>query len=509
MAVTRKIKSMTGRGNDGKGKPDRRRREPAATPLSQPDTSKRADGPGRPKQTYGKAAAETLRQSEASYRSLFENIPDGIYRTTPDGQILSANPALVRMFGYENEEEFKRKFRANQLYLRPADREKYLQLLEAEDEIHNNEITLKRKDGSLLIALENVRRQRDAAGNTLFYEGVLTDITERKQIEDDLKESEALNRAILDNSPIGISVRSSTGRLLSANSAWKKIWAISEAELARDVTIERSTLKFDESDNYLLAHQLDVRRVFEEGGYLHLPELQNTHARPSAAEWIAQHFYAIQDAGGQVKRVVILTEDITERKHTETALRETNGALQQALEREQTFSRTDSLTGVSTRRYFFEVTGHELEASKRYHRPLSILMFDIDHLKEFNDTYGHQAGDEMLKTAARIANLQLRGADFLARYGGDEFVILLSNSNGKQALQAAERIRDSVASHQLEMDGSWMNITLSLGIAEYLNEADTVDQLVQRADRALYRAKQTGRNCAVVYQEWKDSPPSC
>ncbi len=464
--MNRKVKSVTDRGNDGKGKPDRNRRKPAATSLSRPGASRRADKPDRLKKNNEKSAAETLRQSDADYRSLFENIPDGIYRTTPDGQILSANPALVRMFGYENEEEFKNKFRADQLYLHPADRQKYLQMLEAEEEIHNVEISLKRKDGSPLVALENVRRQRDEAGNTLFYEGVLTDITERKQIEDSLRESEALTRAIIDNSPIGISIRNRTGRLLSTNSAWKKIWAFSESELDRDATIERSSLLFDESDNYLLDHQADVRRVYEEGGYLHLPELQIQHARPGAAEWISQHFYAVQDADGQVKRVVILTEDITERKQAETALREANRALQQALEREQSFSRTDSLTGVSSRRYFFEVTNHELEAAKRYHRPLSILMFDIDHLKEINDAHGHQAGDEMLKTVARIAQLELRGADVLARYGGDEFVILLSNSNGGEALQAGERIRDSVASHALEMDGSRMNITLSLGIAE-------------------------------------------
>lgn len=507
--MTRKVKSVTDLGNDGKGKPDHRRRQPAATSLSRPGASKRAEKPDRVKQKKGRSAAETLRQSEANYRSLFENIPDGIYRTTPDGQILSANPALVRMFDYENEDEFKRKFRVDQLYLHPSDRIKYLQMLEAEEEIRNNEITLRRRDGSPLIALENVRLQRDEAGNTLFYEGVLTDITERKRIEDSLRESEAFNQAILDNSPIGISVRSQTGRLLSTNSAWKKIWAVSESELTRDENFERFALQFDESDNYLLAHQADVRRVYEKGGYLHLPELQIPHARPGAAEWISQHFYAIQDASGQGKRVVILTEDITERKQAETALHEANRALQQALEREQTFSRTDSLTGVSSRRYFFEVTNHELEAAKRYHRPLSILMFDIDHLKEFNDTHGHQAGDELLKIVARIAHLQLRGADVLARYGGDEFVILLSNSNGEEALLAGKRIRESVASHQLETDGSRVSITLSLGIAEYLNEADTVDLLVQRADKALYRAKHAGRNCVVVFQEWKDNPPSC
>ena len=448
-----------------------------------------------------KTAEETLRQSEVNYQSLFENIPDGIYRTTPDGQIVSANPALVKMFGYEKEEEFKRKFRADQLYLRPEDREKYLQMLEMQEEILNNEITLKRRDGSLLVALENVRRQRDKAGNTLYYEGVLTDITERKHIEDNLRKSEALNRAIIDNSPIGISIRNRTGRLLSTNSAWKKIWAFTEEELAREASAEHAALQFDESDNYLLAHQADVRRVYEKGGYLHLPELPIPHPRPGAAKWVSQHFYAIQDTDGDVMLVVILTEDITERKQAETALQEANHALQQALEREQTLSRTDSLTGVSTRRHFFEAANHELEAAKRYDRPFAIIMFDVDRLKEFNDKHGHQAGDEMIKTAAHLTQVQLRTTDVLARYGGDEFVILLSNSSGVVALQAAERIRESVASHQLETGSTRMNITVSMGIAEFGDETGTVDQLVQHADRALYKAKHAGRNCVVRYEE--------
>ena len=449
----------------------------------------------------GKTTEETLRQSETNYQSLFENIPDGIYRTTPDGRILSANPALVRMLGYENEEEFKSKFRADELYLRPEDREKYLQMLEMQEEILNNEITLKRRDGSLLVALENVRRQRDEAGNTLYYEGVLTNITARKQVEDNLRESEALNRAIIDNSPIGISIRNRTGRLLSTNAAWQKTWAITDEELRRDLMLERTHLLFDENDSYLAEHQAQVRRVYEEGGYLHLPELPIPNPRPGAAEWVAQHFYAIQDANGRVTRVVILTEDITERKKAETALRDANHALQQALAREQTLSRTDSLTGVFTRRHFFEAANHEFEAAKRYDRPFAIIMFDVDRLKEFNDLYGHQAGDELIKTAAHLTQLQLRATDVLARYGGDEFVILLSNSSGVEALQAAERIRENVASHQLEMGGTRINITVSLGIAEFGDKTRTVDQLVQHADKALYKAKHAGRNCVVRYEE--------
>ncbi|RPH62910.1 MAG: diguanylate cyclase [Chloroflexi bacterium] len=135
----------------------------------------------------------------------------------------------------------------------------------------------------------------------------------------ELRESEQFNTAVINNSPIGISVRSRTGQLLFANEAWKKIWAIPEADVLADKKRNRSDLVFDARDEYLQPHHKELRQVYEHGGHLHLPELHTIHPRPGAAEWISQHFYAIQDEYGRVDRVVVLTEDITKRKKVENA----------------------------------------------------------------------------------------------------------------------------------------------------------------------------------------------
>ncbi|HSQ40227.1 MAG TPA: GGDEF domain-containing protein, partial [Anaerolineales bacterium] len=164
----------------------------------------------------------------------------------------------------------------------------------------------------------------------------------------------------------------------------------------------------------------------------------------------------------------------------------------------------DSLTEVFNRRYFFEVANHEFEMAKRYQRPLSIVMFDIDNFKQFNDTHGHQAGDELLKCVAEIARQQLRDADILARYGGDEFVLLLSNSNAREAVIVAERVQESIAAYLMEMKHYQASLTISMGIAEFLSGVDSIDQLVQHADKALYNAKNAGRNCVIVYREEAD-----
>jgi len=148
-----------------------------------------------------------------------------------------------------------------------------------------------------------------------------TDIGERRRAEEALRKSEEFNRMLIRNSPIGISVRSRTGRLLSYNPAWQRIWAMPDEAVFADLARERPKLEFNEKDAYLKPHLAELRRVYESGGSLHLPELWVAQPRPGGAQWVAQYFYAIQDDHGEVDRVVILTEDITERKRAEETLR--------------------------------------------------------------------------------------------------------------------------------------------------------------------------------------------
>jgi diguanylate cyclase (GGDEF)-like protein/PAS domain S-box-containing protein len=158
---------------------------------------------------------------------------------------------------------------------------------------------------------------------------------QHKQAENALRESESFNQALLKNSPIGISVRSSTGKLLSANDAWKNIWVIPDSDLQEDLTRDRPTLNFDERDDYLASHKDDVRRVYEQGGQLYLHELKIIHPRLGAAEWVSQYFYAILNAQGQVARVVILTENITERKLAHELIQESEERLAAVMEGSQ------------------------------------------------------------------------------------------------------------------------------------------------------------------------------
>lgn len=174
----------------------------------------------------------------------------------------------------------------------------------------------------------------------------------------------------------------------------------------------------------------------------------------------------------------------TEREHTKTA---------------QTLARTDYLTGLFNRRHFIELAERELARALRYQEPLSVLMIDIDHFKEVNDTWGHDSGDVVLQRIAHLIRDELREEDILGRIGGEEFAVALVNADKKHALEAAQRIRSTVANTAVVIpNGQVIKVTLSVGITE-LDEHDIrFKGLLHKADQALYQAKDSGRNTVMA-----------
>jgi diguanylate cyclase (GGDEF)-like protein len=164
-------------------------------------------------------------------------------------------------------------------------------------------------------------------------------------------------------------------------------------------------------------------------------------------------------------------------------------------------ARTDGLTGLCNRRYFFEVAERELERARRTRSPLAALMLDLDRFKEVNDTFGHQAGDQVLVAVADVLRAQLRAADASARFGGEELVVLLPDTGLAQAAQAAERLRQEAARITLEGPRGAVTVTLSAGVAalEAAELHESVDTLIGRADEALYAAKRAGRNQVAIW----------
>ncbi len=187
------------------------------------------------------------------------------------------------------------------------------------------------------------------------------------------------------------------------------------------------------------------------------------------------------------EEIVLFTtfKDITEQKKTAKILKEQ--------------ASTDSLTGLYNRRQFEILAYQGLQTAKRYAMPYSILMLDIDFFKKINDTYGHDAGDKVLKKLARTLKETMRKSDIVARYGGEEFIVFLPKTTPKEAYTAAEHVREAVENMKTVINGKNIPITVSIGISD--NQSFDLTLLIKQADEALYASKENGRNKTMSYEE--------
>ena len=207
----------------------------------------------------------------------------------------------------------------------------------------------------------------------------------------------------------------------------------------------------------------------------------------------------IYDNRHQDNGSLILLQDITERKRTEEKLHQ--------------LAVTDPLTGLFNRRYFFDVAEREFERSTRITHALAVIIFDVDHFKDVNDTYGHIVGDQVLQSLTQRCLQSLRTYDVMARYGGEEFIIMLPETDAAHAYRVAERLRTIVAETPIATKAGPAEVTISLGVASVENASDlTFDKLIDRADQALLMVKQRGRNQVRVWGEEalninRQSPP--
>lgn len=161
----------------------------------------------------------------------------------------------------------------------------------------------------------------------------------------------------------------------------------------------------------------------------------------------------------------------------------------------------DELTQLYNRRHFQQMLPLEIKRAQRFQKPLSVLMIDIDYFKKFNDRYGHLAGDECLKEFVRLVNAKIREVDFFARFGGEEFVLILPSTSKEDGVVVAEKIIALVRQHAFKAGaGKVERLTTSIGLAAYPEDAKSVEELIDAADIALYEAKNSGRDRVVVYE---------
>jgi diguanylate cyclase (GGDEF)-like protein/PAS domain S-box-containing protein len=183
--------------------------------------------------------------------------------------------------------------------------------------------------------------------------------------------------------------------------------------------------------------------------------------------------------------IISVTRDITERKRLEDNLRQ--------------LATIDGLTGIMNRRHFIELAQAELHRAIRYDHPLTIALIDIDHFKDINDMYGHMGGDQALLAFVKICQKNIRKIDVFARFGGDEFVMFFPETNQEHAYEIIERLNIHISAQPIDLGGNLISLITSWGISGLTSEKESLDTLLSRADQALYRAKETGRNRVVIW----------
>lgn len=169
---------------------------------------------------------------------------------------------------------------------------------------------------------------------------------------------------------------------------------------------------------------------------------------------------------------------------------------------------TDGLTNLYNQSHFFLLLKLQLEKSKRYHTPFALIIFDVDHFKNYNDSNGHLRGSAALRRVGDLMRRVFRSSDIMAKYGGDEFVIILPNSDKVGAFLAGDRLRELIEEEPFEGEEQqpMKKITISVGISSYPEHGQTIEEIIDRADKALYVAKKSGRNKCVIYSEDLEEP---
>lgn len=302
-------------------------------------------------------------------------------------------------------------------------------------------------------------------------------ITARKNAERDLEERATQLRFVLEGSDLGFWDWNIPAGTVERNPRWATMLGYTHEEMQRTTQQwsdfvhpedrERAWNSiFDVVEGRALAHKLEYRMLHKDG----------------STRWILDQASVMQrDANGMAVRMCGTHTDITERK-----------LLEEELTRQ---AHVDYLTGVFNRRHFMERAEQELHRFQRYGKRLSLFMLDIDHFKQVNDHYGHKVGDMVLTALAQVCRATLREVDILGRMGGEEFAVLLPETDHQTAIEVAERLREKVAQTKVPLEGGLpVQFHVSIGVSSMARSEDNIDMLLNRADTALYEAKNTGRN---------------
>ncbi|NMD71769.1 PAS domain S-box protein [Bacillus sp. DNRA2] len=430
-----------------------------------------------------------LDKSKEQYQTVIEKIKEVIFQTDINGRFTFLNPAWENITGYKVEESLGHHFYE---YINGTDRNQFQDqfnaMIKGKNEYVGKEVHCLTKDGGNCCVDVFVKVSLNEHGDVTDTIGTLNDITKRKESEAELIASEERFRMLAEYSSDMISLHDVNGVYLYTSPACKEILQYEAEEL-----IGR--------DAFLFIHPNDREMISMDNAYVRMQGYTTSTYRLRRKDgeyvWMESATKLISDPKSGEEKLIVVSRNVTNRKLTEQKLQKANEILQK-------LSTVDGLTGVSNRRAFDERLEIEWKRSLRNSTPLSLIMFDIDYFKAYNDTYGHQGGDGCLKQIASTIQETLgRISDFICRYGGEEFCAILPDTSKDGAKTVGEKIRTAIEGLKIPHAGSknqpW--VTISIGTATMIPTLYTsYEDLIANADKAVYQAKHSGRNCICHYE---------
>jgi diguanylate cyclase (GGDEF)-like protein/PAS domain S-box-containing protein len=412
--------------------------------------------------------------------NILKNCPDGIIGNDPEGNIFLFNEAAERIFGYKAADAIG-KIRASALYppggAREVKKSIYADGFGGHGRLHDFETKIVTSTGNLTPIRLSCELLHEG-GREIGTIGFFHDISGRLALQNHVAESEEKFRTLFETASDAILSIDGNGRILMANRAAKDVFEYPGEEIVG----------------------LDVRRLLGSGQDCTWEVLARYASRSESRKYLES--FADSRSGKKIPFHISISESTICGKRFYTTILRDVSQIKAYEEDLQILANTDSLTRLYNRRQLYPMMQKDLDRAVRKKVPFSVLMIDIDHFKKFNDTHGHAGGDLLLAGFADKMRSALRQMDSAFRFGGEEFVVLLPETSGQEAMVPAERFRQLVADSRFPLlpEGKLVSFTVSVGIAAYRN-GDTLDDVIRHADLAMYAAKKGGRNRVVDFDQ--------
>lgn len=415
-------------------------------------------------------AEEEIKSKNRILQTILDGIPDIINLQTPDHELLVYNKAACLQMGVDAQELVGKK--CHHLIKRSVFCEHCaFEIAKTKKQTYAIEKYFPELDQWIECRATPVL---DELGSVVYMVEHLRDISERKHSEQALKESERRLNLAQELIGLGSWEYDPATHLTIWSPQMFKIHGLDSKEAVPEFSSLVNMIHPEDREKWIKSNEA----VSKQGTFSPF-EFRIIHP-DGQCRWVLAYEAQSIDQSNAKKKFYGTLLDITERKKMEMEL--------------EFLATTDCLSGVYNRRMILEIAGREFALVKRYSRPLSLLMMDIDHFKSVNDEYGHQAGDEVLKGISEECRNFVRKPDIIGRIGGEEFLILLPETGKEDAMLMANRLREAIATCRFTFQNQNVYVTVSIGMTLCLPEDKTLDEVIRRSDKALYKAKNAGRN---------------